>query len=127
MFFLVFLMILLKLLIFFLYFYSCCLHYIFIFFLYSEVFEINPQIKWFKNCVFFFCLDTLRQKFRTGSRNKISRTKYSAPPGNPALLLFIPHARFHKDIFCKKMKPSVFINISVLSKLFLKLYIAYFL
>ena len=28
----------------------------------SEVFEINPQIKCFKNCVFFFCLDTKKTK-----------------------------------------------------------------
>ena len=60
----------------------------------NEVFEINPQIKWFKNCVFFFCLDT--------KDTKKSRTKDFSTPGNPASLLFILHARFHKDVFCEK-------------------------
>ena len=27
-----------------------------------EVFEINPQIKWLKNCVFFFFLNTKETK-----------------------------------------------------------------
>ena len=54
------------------------------------------------------------------SRDKRNKKKNQRPlhTRKPASLLFIAHTRFYEHIFCEKMKSAVFINISVLSKLF---------
>ena len=49
----------------------------------SEVFEINPQIKWFKNCVFFFCLDTKETK----------NQEQTIPPHQQPCIAFVPSSR----------------------------------
>ena len=83
----------------------------------SKVFEINPQIKWFKNCVFFFCLDTKETK----------NQEQTISPHLATLRRFYScfTSVFIRIFFAKKMKSSIFINRPVLSKLFRRLYIVF--
>jgi len=73
----------------------------------------------------FFCLDTLRwfdkrsPKARSGQAPETKNQEQTTPPHLQPCIAFVHSSRaFSKGCFCKKIKSSVFINISVLAKLF---------
>ncbi len=83
----------------------------------SEVFKINPQIKFFKNCVFFSVLIPFGKS--SGQAPETKNQEQTIPPHLQTCLAFAHSSHeFSEGFFLQKKKSSVFINISILLKLF---------